>query len=190
MLMDSWMLVRIKKANSFQRSVLVLAVLLMSCAVAQAQDGNGLRIKYDRFEDATAVMTEHQQLSGNTFDGLSFFISAVHDGAKPKPPKANIVAVNLVSFATHRQFSNSDVEMIFLADGVRIKLRVFEGSTKYSSITRRYTEGLIVIVNLDTLKRLANSTTAEGKVGTKEFILTSRHKDVIKAFIEYFAKAE
>ena len=123
-------------------------------------------------------------LEGSTGNGLGIYVTAHYDGKAPVLPNTVVFAITVMGSNRSLEY---DYEFILLINGERHKFgELIRPRLDYSSGT--FFETTALQMSVDTLKRIANAQTVEGKIGPKEFTIRPEVQNVLKTLLAHFEK--
>jgi hypothetical protein len=171
------------KALAVRTASILLAVLFFVGSNLQAQTTRVTR-EYDRFKDQTAVKLEKTLIRGiDGEDGLFLVMTSIYHG---KPTGEEAIAINFFLQTPKEHFARPfiDRELIFLADGVRVRL----GDVEVVD-TKPGAEWIAAATNLVELRSLAGAKKIEGKLGDLEFSFDHDQVSAVHDFMKSLTPA-
>lgn len=191
---------------AFAKSITVVSMVMLFVGIlhnkvtAQANDPD-INIKYDRFEDETLVTTKRLDFEDLMQSGIvNGKVQVVHPDSpffqfslygqfsyKGQQKTANFdsVYIMFVTTSDYQRFARN-TNLNIIADGERIPLGAL---TRLLEIERTYCdscpkEKLFTSVSVKTLSKIANAKLVELRLGTIEFQLPDKHKEMLRKLIQ------
>jgi hypothetical protein len=153
-----------------------LAVVILAGALATSVCAQQVNTEYDRFKDETTIKLEKTRVAGTgDDDALYVLVSATFRGTKPLAESAPMLSFFSASPSRHFEY---DRELIFLIDGRRVR-----AGTMLLVDFKEGAEWIMAPLQIETLAQLARAKKIEGKVGDREFILTAKQIEALRAFL-------
>ncbi len=160
---------------------ILLLIVCLVAAAARAQDKPKVTVEYDRFKDRTAL-TLHKTRVAGTSDDDALFLLIVQSSPGRRPDPDSVITLSFFSGSAVAHFEGiaQDRELIFLADGQRIRL----GDMALVD-AKEGAEWVMIGLPLETLIQLAKSKILEGKAGDREFKLSTAQIGAVREFLQY-----
>lgn len=141
--------------------------------------------KYDKFKDRTTFATSPMRLKGTH---LSIVLQAAFWSPGTLPTRPQNATLYIDADDTVRRILKSNRSLIFLIDGVRLKLGEMEWLDSTYIPGGRYYSGSVIdelgiVVTWETLIKIANGQSVEFQVGTVEAALDDSHRALLKKLI-------
>lgn len=166
------------QASCLRVASILLAVLFVS-SIGRAQQPK-VTFRYDRFKDETHVKLEKTLVRGvNGETGLFLVMASVFTGQGPTGEEKILLSFFLQTPDAHFQSRFADRELIFLADGVRVKI----GDMSVLD-TKPGAEWIGIVTSADALLPLVDVKKIEGKVGDLEFNLSDAQTSAVHDFLK------
>lgn len=179
-------------------AVAVTAILLPGCAAAgrmmfpelaaDAERQGTVEEKYDEFRDVRTWHLVGMNVAGSYIPGmrsgseLRLGAIATYNGpGHPERPNTSSLALYLASTSADWRYLRSSTKVDLLVDGERLHLGEAARSSK---VHRGYvTENMILLVERDTLQKIAGAQTVAGQLASTRFELQPLHLEKIRAFL-------